>query len=121
LAECIKEEKRIRVKDKVYRIDTELDQIMTCFKLSFVNLCSYLLKECMDNEKYELLKLFESIFQLKGEGIITDREKRISLKENKKELKIKEKIYKIMQKLNTMEIYNLDSKRVVFNLCSNLV
>ncbi len=28
----IKEEERLRDKDKVYRIDTELDQIMTCFK-----------------------------------------------------------------------------------------
>jgi len=27
----LEEEKRIRGKDKVYRIDTELDQIMTCF------------------------------------------------------------------------------------------
>lgn len=121
LTECIKEEERIRVKDKVYRIDTELDQIMTCFKLSFVNLCSYLLKECMDNEKYELSKLFESILRLDGEAIITDREKRINLKENKKEPKLKEKICKVLQKLNTMEIYNLNGKRIVFNLCSNLV
>jgi hypothetical protein len=121
LTEYIKEEERIRVKDKVYRIDTELDQIMTCFKLSFVNLCSYLLKECMDNEKYELLKLFESIFQLNGKAIITDKEKMISLKENKKEPKLKEKIYKLLQKLNIMEISNLDGKRIVFNLCSNLV
>jgi hypothetical protein len=120
LTECIKEEERIRVKDKVYRIDTELDQIMTCFKLSFVNLCSYLLKECMDNEKYELLKLFESIFQLNGKAIITEKEKRISLKENKKEPKLKEKIFKLLQKLNTMEISNLEGKRIVFNLCSNL-
>lgn len=121
LAECIKEEERIRVKDKVYRIDTELDQIMTCFKLSFVNLCSYLLKECMENEKYELLKLFESIFQLKGKAIITEKEKRISLKENKKEPKLKGKIYKLLQKLNIMKISDLEGKRIVFNLCSNLV
>ncbi|MEA2032852.1 MAG: hypothetical protein U9N41_04625, partial [Euryarchaeota archaeon] len=37
LKKYLKEEKRIRDKDKVYRIDTELDQIMTCFKMSFVN------------------------------------------------------------------------------------
>jgi hypothetical protein len=51
----IKEEKRIRDKDKVYRIDMELDQIMTCFKLSFVNLCSLFLTKCMAHEKFELL------------------------------------------------------------------
>jgi hypothetical protein len=60
---CLKEEKRLRGKDKVYRIDTELDRIMTCFKLSFVNLCSLFLKRCFNGEKMELLTLFESIFQ----------------------------------------------------------
>lgn len=55
LKRCLKEEKRFRDKDKVYRIDTELDQIMTCFKLTFVNLCSLFLTKCMDRENFELL------------------------------------------------------------------
>jgi len=72
LKKSLKEEKRIRDKDKVYRIDTELDQIMTCFKMSFVNLCSLFLARCMDHEKFELQTLFESIFQLNGEAFIAN-------------------------------------------------
>lgn len=121
LTKCMEEEERIRVKDKIYRIDTELDQIMTCFKLSFVNLCSYLLKECMNNDKYELLKLFESIFQLKGEAIVTDDEKRIHLQENKKEPGLKGKLQKILEKLNTMKIHDPQGKKMMFELCSSLV
>nr|QNO45711.1 hypothetical protein IKJKAPDM_00021 [Methanosarcinales archaeon ANME-2c ERB4]QNO47804.1 hypothetical protein GNFHAPIE_00009 [Methanosarcinales archaeon ANME-2c ERB4] len=71
LKKYLKEEKRIRGKDKVYRIDTELDQIMTCFKMSFINLCSLFLTRCMNHEKFELQTLFESIFQLNGEAFIT--------------------------------------------------
>lgn len=46
LKKNLEEEKRLRDKDKVYRVDVELDQIMTCFKMSFVNLCSFFLRKC---------------------------------------------------------------------------
>ncbi len=121
LRKCVEEEERIRVKDKIYRIDTELDQIMTCFKLSFVNLCSYFLKECMNNEKYELVKLFESIFQLKGQAIVTDKEKQIHLQENKKEPKLKYTLQKVLGKLNAMEINNSHGKKLKFDLRSSLI
>lgn len=117
----MEEEERIRVKDKIYRIDTELDQIMTCFKLSFVNLCSYFLEGCMNNEKYELLKLFESIFQLKGKAIVTDKEKQIHLQENKKEPKLKDTLQKVLEKINAMEINDSQGKKIKFDLCSSLI
>jgi hypothetical protein len=41
LKKYLKEEKRIRDKDEVYWINTKIDQIMTCFKMSFINLCSF--------------------------------------------------------------------------------
>ncbi|MCG7847966.1 MAG: helix-turn-helix domain-containing protein, partial [ANME-2 cluster archaeon] len=87
LEKCLKEEKRLRGKDKVYRIDIELDRIMTCFKMSFVNLCSLFLKGCFNNEKMELLTLFESIFQLDGSASISNQIKTIELEMNPKEPK----------------------------------
>ncbi|KAF5414273.1 MAG: hypothetical protein C5S48_09655 [Candidatus Methanogaster sp.] len=51
LKKYLEGEKWIRDKDKVYRIDTEIDRIMTCFKISFINLCSLFLARCMDREK----------------------------------------------------------------------
>jgi len=114
LKDNMKEEGRIRFKDKVYRIDTELDQIMTCFKLSFANLCSFLLTQCMNHEKHELLTLFESIFQLDGNAKITDSEKIIKLKSNPKEPMMMKKLKGCIQKLNEMKIENHEGRLLQF-------
>ena len=112
----MKEEGRIRFKDKIYKIDTELDQIMTCFKLSFANLCSFFLTECMDHERYELLTLFESIFQLDGNARITDRKKTIKLQRNLKEPKGMKKLEDGIKKLNEMKIQNLEGRLLQFSI-----
>lgn len=116
LKKNMKEEGRIRFKDKIYRIDTELDQIMTCFKLSFANLCSFFLTECMNHEKYELLTLFESIFQLDGNARITDRQKTIELQRNPKEPKGMKKLEAGIKKLNEMKIQNLEGRLLQFSI-----
>ena len=114
LKKCLKEEERLREKDKVYRIDTELDQIMTCFKLSFVNLCSLFLKKCFNDEKMELLTLFESIFQLEGSASILNGKKTIELEMNPKEPMLMDKLNNGLGILNTMNIYDLDDRLIKF-------
>lgn len=108
------EEKRLRDKDKVYRIDIELDQIMTCFKMSFVNLCSFFLIRCFDNEKFELLTLMESIFQLEGSAYISVDRKVIDLEMNPKEPDLMAKLYKALQILNTIQVHDLDGRLIQF-------
>ena len=116
LKKYLKEEKRIRGKDKVYRIDTELDQIMTCFKMSFINLCSLFLTKCMDHERFELQTLFESIFQLGGEAFISDDAKTIELEMNPKEPKLMDKLNKGLSILNTIDIHDLNGRCVKFGV-----
>lgn len=101
---------------RVYRIDTELDQIMTCFKLSFINLCSLFLTQCMDHERFELLTLFESIFQLNGEAFVTDDKKTIELEMNPKEPKLMDKLNKGLCILNAMDTYDLDNHVINFKV-----
>lgn len=108
------EEKRLRDKDKVYKIDIELDQIMTCFKMSFVNLCSFFLIKCFDNEKFELLTLMESIFQLDGSASVSDDRKFIDLERNPKEPDLMAKVYKAVQILNTMQVHDLEGRVIGF-------
>ena len=103
---------RIRDKDKIYRIDTELDQIMTCFKMSFVNLCGLFLIKCMNHERFELQTLFESIFQLGGEAIVREGEKIIKLEMNPKEPKLMDKLNKGLCILNTMDIHDLNGRSI---------
>ncbi len=114
LKRSLKEEARIRNKDKIYKIDTELDQIMTCFKLSFVNLCSLFLTQCMDHEKFELQTLFESIFQLGGVAFVTDSTKIIELEMNPKEPKLMDKLSQGLCILNAMDTYDLDNRVIKF-------
>ncbi|MEA1894792.1 MAG: helix-turn-helix domain-containing protein [Euryarchaeota archaeon] len=116
LKKYLKEEKRIRDKDTVYRIDTELDQIMTCFKMSFINLCSLFLARCMDHEKFELSTLFESIFQLDGDAFITDEEKKIVLEMNPKEQGLMKKLNKGLCILNEMGICDPDGRSIQFDV-----
>lgn len=116
LQECCKEEERIRGKDTVCRLDTELDQIMTCFKLSFVNLCSLFLSQCMNDETFEMLTLFESIFQLDGQAVITEREKLLSLNKNLKEPEFMKKLEAALEKMNEMNMINLDGLQMQFRL-----
>jgi hypothetical protein len=112
----MKEEGRIRFKDKIYRIDTELDQIMTCFKLSFANLCSFFLTECMNHERYELVTLFESIFQLGGNARMTDRQKTIELQRNPKEPNGMKKLEAGIKKLDEMKIQNAEGRLLQFSI-----
>jgi len=114
LKKNVEEEKRLHGKDKVYRIDTELDQIMTCFKMSFVNLCSFFLIKCFDSEKFELLTLMESIFQLDGGASVSSDRKVIDIEMNPKEPDLMDKLYKGFKILNTMQVHDLDGRLIKF-------
>lgn len=111
-----KEEARIRDKDKIYKIDTELDQIMTCFKLSFVNICTLFLSVCMNQQKFELKTLFKSIFSLTGKSYISEGEKTIDLDLNNKEPKKMEKLKNGLKILNDLVICDSDDNIVEFKV-----
>jgi len=116
LRKNVEEEKRLRGKDKVYRVDVELDQIMTCFKMSFVNLCSFFLIKCFEGEKFELLTLMESIFQLDGGASVSDDRKVIDIEMNPKEPDLMDKLYKGLQILNTMQVHDLEGREIGFKV-----
>lgn len=116
LKNCLKEERSTRNKDKVYKIDVELDQIMTCFKMSFVNLCSLFLTKCMDNQRFELLTLFESIFQLNGISLIEGEKKCIQLERNTKEPELMNMLKIGLQKLGDMNIIDTEGKAIYLSV-----
>jgi hypothetical protein len=116
LRKNVEEEKRLRGKDKVYRVDVELDQIMTCFKMSFVNLCSFFLIKCFDREKFELLTLMESIFQLDGSASVSSDRKVIDIEMNPKEPDLMGKLYNGLKILNTMQVHDLEGRGIEFKV-----
>jgi len=72
---------RIVDKKKIYSVDVELDQIMTCFKISFANICSYFLEKCFNGERMTLQHIFETIFELRGKVTIDDDQRTIMIEE----------------------------------------
>lgn len=57
---------------EIYTIDVELDEVMTAFKLTFMNLCREFLRTCLGGERIELETLIRSVFNLPGQRVRTE-------------------------------------------------
>ena len=113
-----KELGRIIDKKKIYHVDVELDQIMTCFKISFANICSYLLDECFKGEKMTLEKLFDTIFNLPGEVRCEDGKRTIFIHRNPKLKYTMEKLESALRTINDTKIVGCKGKIYNFELVS---
>ena len=111
-----KELARIIDKKKIYRVDVELDQIMTCFKVSFVNICSYFLEECLDGERMTLERLFETVYDLTGEYRIEDNQRTIHIDRNHKQEDIMIKLEPALSFISQMEIKDLMENKYNYRL-----
>ncbi len=107
---------RIIDKKKNYRVDVELDQIMTCFKISCANICCYLLEECFNGEKMTLPRLFESVFELRGQMCFEGKQRQIFLTRNPKQEAIMKKLELAFDVINHMEIADINGYQYHFTL-----
>ncbi|CEG11134.1 conserved hypothetical protein [groundwater metagenome] len=105
-----KELNRIQGKEHVYVADVELDQLMTCFRMSFANLCSFFLSQCLNNEKMELQTLIQSFFMLSRTITETENERTINLTRNEKEPEMMEKLALGLNALNSSGLTQTKSK-----------
>jgi hypothetical protein len=99
---------RIIDKKKIYRVDVELDQIMTCFKISFANICCYLLEECFNGEKMTLHRLFETIFELRGQMQLAGGQRHVYIKRNPKQQALMKKLEYAFDVINYMQIVDIN-------------
>ncbi len=107
---------RIIDKKKIYRVDVELDQIMTCFKISFANICCYLLEKCFNGEKMTLPRLFESIFELRGQMRFEGEQRQIFITRNPKQEATMKKLEQAFDVINHMEIADINGYQYHFTL-----
>jgi len=107
---------RIIDKKKIYRVDVELDQIMTCFRISFANICSYMLDECFNGEKMTLQRLFETIFDLRGKVKVDNDQRNIFIDRNPKQENVMRKLELALEVLNRMGIKDANKLRYNFKL-----
>ncbi|RCV65089.1 hypothetical protein C5S53_05490 [Methanophagales archaeon] len=95
---------RIIDKKKIYRVDVELDQIMTCFRISFANICCHLLEKCFNGEKMTLQRLFETIIDLRGKVKVDNDHRNIFIERNPKQEYIMRKLESALDVINRMDI-----------------
>lgn len=111
-----KEWKRIQGMDYVYAVDVELDQLITCFRMSFVNLCTFFLSHCIKDGKMELQTLIQSFFMLSGSVTETKSERVVTLNRNPKEPNMMDKLALGLEVLNSFNIMNIYGKKYSFQL-----
>ena len=65
------ERARLEQRRQIFTVDTELDQAMTAFKITFMNLCSVFMRRYLGGRSFEIDTLIRGIFSLPGERVRT--------------------------------------------------
>jgi len=71
-ANLVTERDQMAGRREIYTIDVELDEVMTAFKLTFMNLCREFMRTCLGGEHVELETLIRAVFSLPGERVRTE-------------------------------------------------
>jgi transcription termination factor NusB len=107
---------RLQGKERVYKIDVELDMIMTFYRIGLVNLYSYLATELFGGERVSMSRMVESIMHLRAAIEERATTKKVILEYNKKEPDMMKRLEKAIDKINSLASKTLDGKRYQFAL-----
>ncbi|MBW8002963.1 MAG: hypothetical protein FVQ80_13250 [Planctomycetes bacterium] len=107
---------RLQGKEKVYRVDVELDEIMTFYRVSLVNMYSYLAYELFGKRAVSMNRLVHSILHIPALVEETKQIKIVTLKYNEKEPDIMESLKEAIGKINELGLKKPNGKTVEFNI-----
>lgn len=107
---------RLQGKETVYKVDVELDQIVTYFRVSLANLGAYFLKEFLGMGPTCFATLMQSILLLDGEFEETKKMRKVIINRNRKDLIMMERLESALAKLNSLSLRTLSGKRYYFVL-----
>ena len=107
---------RLQGKETVYKVDVELDQILTFFRLSLVNLYTYLVHEIFGQSKISMINLVLSFLALPAMIEESDERKVIILQYNKKDVAAMKTLKNGLKKLNNLGCRTLNGKLIEFRL-----
>ena len=107
---------RLQGKETVYKMDVELDQILTFHRASLANLYAYFIKHFIEGESISLIKLLHKIIHIPA--IIRESEdvRKVVLNYNKKDKFMMEKLSKAVEKINDLHVIGPQGKRMEFSL-----
>jgi hypothetical protein len=102
-------------KETVYTVDVELDQIMTFFRVSLVNIYTYLAR-LMGYSHLGLVKLLYTVLRLTGEVVETVDTKQIILEANARDPDTMQRLSGAVSMINALEIHNVAGQKVSFSV-----
>lgn len=109
-----KEFNRINGKEIVYENDTELDQILGIYKISYANLSAFVLKEYFDGMTLSLEKLVNKVYKRPGKIISTDEKKEVTIYLSAKDKKMSKLIADACERINRKEL-EIDNQLIKVN------
>jgi len=109
-----KEWLRLQGKDSVYRIDVELDQIMTYFRVALVNISSWFLSECLEKRSMSLTQFLHNLLLMPAQIELTKGVRRINLQRNPKDPQSMEMLDVALKRLNSFKIQDWDERKIEF-------
>ena len=107
---------RLQGKEKVYSVDVELDEIMTFYRVSLVNMYSYLAYELFGKSPISMNRLVHSILHMPALVEETPEMKRVTLKYSEKDPEMMERLWEAIGKINELGLKKLNGKIVEFNI-----
>jgi hypothetical protein len=98
-------------KEVVYKVDVELDQIITYFRVSLANISAYFLREFLYMGQLSFKSLMQSVLLLDGEVEETSKYRKVVLKKNLKDTDMMKKLEAALVKLNGLSLHTLSGKK----------
>ena len=116
LRKAEKEWLRVQGKETVYKVDVELDQIMTFFRVALVNLYSYLAHELFGASSIGMSRLVHSVLHLPARIRETPDRKEVFLQYNAKEPKMMDRIHLGLKRINSLGLHTVDGRSLTFEV-----
>jgi len=128
LFDCLKRHEqewlRLQGKEKIYKVDVELDQILTYFRVAFVNLCTYFQMQFLGDvrltknaaKRMTLATLLHRIFLLPATIEQTEERRRVYLKRNHKDKAMMAVLEQVIPKLNALNLRHANGRCLEFFL-----
>ncbi len=120
LRKAEKEWLRLQGKETVYKVDVELDQIMTFFRVGLVNLYSYLLQELLGSSSIAMSRLVQSVLLLPARIKETPDRKEVLLQYNEKDSEMMVRLRTGLKRINELGFRTLDGRRLAFDIASQI-
>jgi len=107
---------RLQGKETVYKVDVELDQLLTFHRVSLANLYAYFIKYFMDGQSMSLVNLLHRIIHLSAVIEESDETRKIIFDYNKKDSLMMVKLEAAIEKINRLNVIGPQGKKMEFEI-----